>query len=228
MAQKLITPKQTVELYIGAGKIDLRELQEKSFKNNECFFRVFLDRSYNEGNSISDIEKAYSEWLLSDGSKLYDRSYFCNLDLFKFMDSYKFKFDYIEAFRIFEHMEYCSGEIGRLLEACNMISTQNAKLKIIVPNAILLSNMLLKYEVDCIKCDHIDALNKKLIINSEFCNIKADSHASVWTPRLAEEYINSEGTWFISDHNPQIHYAYRNIYMEINCLKKKGECKTVN
>lgn len=209
------------QLYIGSGKVDLKQLDENSYQKDKTFFRVFLDRSYDKGNSIDFIEEAYSEWLLGNESKQYDRSYYCNQDIFKFMDSYKFKFDQIYAYRIFEHMEYCGGEIGRLLEACNILTNENSILQIIVPNSIKLSELLLDYEKNYKNYDTIASLNAKLIINTEFCNIKCDPHGSIWTPKLASEYIESEGTWFIKELQPQIYYAGRNIYMRINCIKNK-------
>ena len=208
--------KKKLFLHIGAGKINLMNL--KKDKNNG--FNVYLDRSYQSKYSIEDIENFMIKWVEGD-NKLLGNHFAISDDIFHFMDTFKFKFNHIEAYRIFEHMEYCSGEIGRLLEACNMLSTEDAELNIIVPNAILLSKLLLHYEKDFKKYNSIESLNTKLIINSEFCNIKCDPHGSIWTPRLAQEYIDSEGTWFISGYQPHQNYANRDIYMLINCMKKE-------
>jgi len=190
-------------LNIGSGKLDL--------KIPTPDFHVHIDRSYGDGiwHPLEFIEKGYIEGC--------GGHYFFPYDIFDFMEHFKFKFDKITANRIFEHMEYCSGEIGRLLEACHTLSKPTTKLDIIVPNAVILSKMLLDYETSSypsIKSDNI-----KLILNSEFNNIRHDPHLSCWSPKLAVEYIESEGTWEVEEIKPQINFAGRDIYMKIICRK---------
>jgi len=151
----------------------------------------------------------------------------CKSDVFDFVEGFPFKFNYIYAERIFEHMEYVGGEIGRLLEGINRASFPDATLEIIVPNAILLSEMIIDYEKNAPNDTIVRQINSKLLINTECVNCKADCHASVWTPRLAKEYIESEGTWKIESMEPEMEFAGRDIYMKIVCKKEtmKGKGK---
>jgi hypothetical protein len=212
--------EKIAELYIGSGKIDLRKLEKNSFNNNKTFFIIFLDRSYKQGNDFLNIEQDYSDWKLSENPE--DQSKFCNLDIFEFMDSFKFKFNYIEANRIFEHMSYVSGEIGRLIEACNVLSTEDATLEIIVPNAISISEMLLDLEKKGSDFSHAEYLNRVLIINTELQNCSPDFHASTLTPRMSKVYIESEGTWNIDKIDEKVSFMNRDIYMKILCSKKRN------
>jgi len=201
-------------LNIGSGKL----YRSDNLDKGNCY--IFLDRSYAKGYhfDIAKIEEEVVEWMDGGG---HSQTIFCGCDVFEFMDNFKFRFDEIYAYRIFEHMEYCSGEIGRLLEACNMLSTENSILDIIVPNALLLADILIKYDKDGI-ANYNEKKNAELIVNSEFNNIKQDPHASVWTSGLAKSYILSEATWKIHDIQEQITYENRNIYMRILCYKNNG------
>lgn len=202
-----------ITLNIGAGKINFEDFQ------NEEDFIVYLDRSYQLGvnGNVYHVEVALNEWK-DDPTKM--NHVCCGCDIFEFMDSFKFKFDHIIAYRIFEHMEYCSGEIGRLLEACNMLSTDDATMDIIVPNAHKLAEMVL--DVEEVDLEHLQLESKKLIINTEFCNVRCDPHLSVWTPKLTEQYIVVEDSWKIREIKEQYPYANRNIYMRIMCYKGEG------
>jgi hypothetical protein len=195
-------------LNIGAGKIN-----GSRYTQYGCV--VHVDQYFREQSSC-DIDEVIS--FFQNGST---GSMMCRSKLFDFIDQFPFKFDVVIAERIFEHMEYTTGEIGRLLEGLNVLTYNTASLEIVVPNAIHLSNMLLNYEANCKDFNKIDSLNAKLIINTEFCNFRADPHVSVWTPELAKEYIESEGTWKVDNIINRFPFAGRDIYMKISCSKKQ-------
>ena len=119
-------------------------------------------------------------------------------------------------------MEYVSGEIGRLLEGLNVLTNSKATLEIVVPNAYKLAKLLIAYE-NGPHLSMIAATNHKLIINTEFCNEQSSPHLSIWTPKLAKEYIESEGTWKVKTINDEYCFAGRDIYMKIVCEKTERE-----
>ena len=202
-------------LNIGAGKLDFTESIKRirREKVDPVNLTINLDRSYSEGSSITELEEAWMN--IPTNVTTVNHNKFCNMDIFEFMDSWKYRFDHVIAYRIFEHMEYCSGEIGRLLEAINMCTVPKGTVDIIVPNAVALSNMLLEYEAhDTLEND------TTLIINSENNNIKLDPHASTWSPKLARQYIGQEGMWDIDTITEYYPYMGRDIYMRIQMKKK--------
>lgn len=207
-------------LNLGAGKVDTE-------RYNTYLATVHVDRNFLNHSSINTVADELNNKLEQKRSgagtdKFTVRpQWFVKSDIFEFVDNFPVKFDTVLAERIFEHLDYTNGEIGRLLEALNMLTFENGKLEIVVPNAILLSKMLLDYE-NSMGDGHIAELKAKLIINTEFCNFKGDPHASVWTPKLAHEYIESEGTWKIDDIVKQISFGGRDIYMKIFCSKVRN------
>ena len=194
---------------MGAGKVDLG----RYIKNGSEDFICNVDRCYSDGLNIGQCEDEYLA-----GEKIV----YCQSDLFNFADSFKFKFDLVICERIFEHMEYLTGEVGRLLEAINTLTFFGAKLEIVVPNALLIAKKLQNLEkwFDGMQYSHSRFMNELLLITSENHNIRLDPHLSTWTPKLAKFYIEREGIFNVELIKPQITFAGRDIYMKIICKKK--------
>jgi len=196
-------------LNIGAGKIDTKRFDK------EHNYVIHIDKSYGvNARTTLDIQNDIS--IVEPCPK---RQVYCGDDIFYFIDNFRFKFDLIIAERVFEHLEYVSGEIGRLLEGLNVLTNDDAKLEIVVPNHLTIAKMLIAYEKNSLKFNHIKSINTKLIINTEMNNIRQDPHLSIWTPVLAKEYIESEGTWKIEEIIDNYFMNGRNIYMKLKCRK---------
>jgi hypothetical protein len=204
-------------LNLGAGKVN-----HGDFLFGDYDFIVHLDRSYqryddNERYMILDeIEKAHIRCLGGEGPIIQ----FAPFDLFDFLDHYKFKFDHINADRIFEHQFYDSGEIGRLLDACNQITTDDATMDIIVPDHLKLAQELIEVEENGYADRPYPFAYHCLLQSTEWMNTRCDPHGSVWTPLTAHYYIESEGgTWAIDKITHDINHKGRDCYMKIECKK---------
>jgi hypothetical protein len=200
--------KQSI-LNIGSGKLSIDSLRNDKDK----VFRVCVDRSYNV-DSCSSIGQMEDVFVGNTPSLRSFNTYYCNLDIFQFLGQYKFKFDKIYAHRIFEHMFYDSGEIGYLLSSLWSVANFNCELEIIVPN--------LNHIVELIqKCEQSGFYYNEnlLLINTELHNSRQDAHGSSWTPILAKQYIEQEGTWRIQEISDHIIFEGRSIYMKILCKR---------
>jgi len=200
-------------LNIGSGAVDINRFRSEDFV-------VHVDSGYSSdvGVPMSVVKDRVDVYVESELNIPF--SILCDCDIFDFVEKFPYKiFNMVIAERIFEHIDYSSGSIGRLLEGLNRITASGATLSIIVPNSIYLAHMLLDYEVDSEKHENKDSLKQKLILNTEFTNTRSDPHCSIWTPTLAREYIESEGTWEIIELIPSINFAGRDCYMKIECKK---------
>lgn len=204
--------QRKILLNLGAGTIDYERFQQMEYTHI-----LHVDKSYDRYGLDQFKEDIQSNQALYQDGFL--NHYMIGADLFEFLDGFKMKIDDVMAERIFEHIEYVNGSIGRLLEALNTITKPTSMLTIVVPNHVLIAKKILYYEKNHSDFNHTQSLNTKLIINTENHNISQDPHLSTWTPTLAREYINSEGTWFVSKIIPQITFAGRDIYMKIICVK---------
>jgi len=210
-------------LNLGAGKVNPNDFID------EYDFVVHLDRSYKRTQDddellsiMEDIERKHIECVGGSGPIIS----FAPFDLFEFLDNYKYKFDHINADRIFEHQFYDSGEIGRLLDACNQITTDDATMTIIVPNHLQLAKELIAIEEGNIAVTKPDTYAPQVYAAhalkqcTEWQNTRCDPHGSVWTPQLASYYIGCEGgTWKIDHIEQDITHKGRSCYMMIECSK---------
>jgi len=201
-------------LDLGSGKWNEELVPSMLNPNNkDSVTIVHVDRCFPEGigknlveiaNMIhDDINESHQDGVVTE--------LFCKSDIFEFLDNFPFKkFDKVICNRFFEHLEWCSGEVGRMIEACNVITKYSANLEFIVPDHDKIARILLKRKLSD---------NDIMIVNTEFCNIRCDPHLTIWTPWLAKKYINAEGTWKIDKIERNYKFAGRDIYMKISCSK---------
>ena len=196
-------------LILGAGKLDIDGVIDFWQDYDHV---VYVDRSYVETATIAEIEHGF----MTEETSIS----FYSGDIFEFLDTFKFMFNIVIAERIFEHMFYDSGEIGRLLDACNQVTTDDGDLTIVVPNANTLSRIL--QNIDQGKSTNQGG--DLLIVNTEFCNTRCDPHGSVWTPELAKIYIEQKegGTWKIESIQEIHEHKGRSVYMQIYCKKPQS------
>jgi SAM-dependent methyltransferase len=200
-------------LNLGGGKID-----EDFIETSKKHMLVNVDQSYKYNhNDPAELIKFHIDVLNNDRAPDDEYTWFIKSDIFDFVDSYPLKFDYIIANRIFEHMFYDSGEIGRLLSACHYLLNDGGIMYIIVPNHEILAQLLINNPMS--EINHTIVNNKLLVLNTEFCNTRVDPHGSIWTPELAKYYIESEGVWKINFIYNEVEWDDRPCYMMIEILK---------
>lgn len=194
------------KLIIGAGHLDPNDLQP--------------------GQDVTCLDSMYSRNFSTRIPHSNFDCHFVSEDMFEFLQTNPKKYDEVIADRIFEHVGYVGDKsIGFLLETLHKATKENAKLKIIVPNAILLCQKMQNLE-DQLRQTRIyprisKILNDILILNTEFTNVGEDPHQSIWTPELATIYIEQEGTWNITRIEEQMTFESRDIYMRIHCIRSQ-------
>lgn len=212
LEEALLDPKTKTILNLGAGKIDY------IFMPKEKQLVVNVDSSYKSSDNVNDIELLHLKFM---DVNTYKNKYikYTSMDLFDFMDSYKYKFDLIIANRIFEHQFYDSGSIGRLSSACHYLLNDDGKMYILVPNHLRYAELIMHVEKEHKTMKHSKFASHVLEINTEFCNTRSDPHGSIWTPELAKFYIESEGVWTIMKMYEDIEWDGRVCYMMMILVK---------
>lgn len=202
-------------LHIGSGKVPHSFLKESVadenyyLKKDSVFYHV--DSSYYNS----------SEGILNYLPQIPNNHIFICDDIFNFLDKSPTTYDFIIANRIFEHMFYDSGQVGRLLSSCYSVMEPSSKMVIIVPNHNLLAKRLIGIEQSLDdKLLTKDVLKDVLLVNTEFCNTRSDPHGSIWTPELAKLYIEQEGVFQIEGIIKSIYWQGRDCYMMIILRKK--------
>lgn len=188
-------------LNIGAGKInDYIEYLDYT-KDKNCFL-VNVDRGYFENQHPNYIETTHSMWLLN---KLENITKYINIDIFEFLERYKYKFDTIIMYRFFEHIQR-----DRLLYFIYLLSTIvkiSGIVDIISPNYYELAQRMLDenvYDKDFDKHD--------ILISTEMFNEKSDPHQNITTPARVEKLFEYENRFKVKEvFNPYL-FDGRKIY----------------
>ena len=212
LREKIVKAKTILNL--GAGKIDNWMLPVK----NQLILNV--DSSYPDCSR--NVEDQEIMKIHEKAMRICDEPHMFNIscDIFDFIDVYPYKFDLIIANRIFEHMFYDAGEVGRLLSGCHSMLADGGILVIMVPDHKKIMEMTLSNPTILTQQNPIIALKQALIINTELCNTRLDPHGSIWTPELANMYIHQEGTFVINDIIHDVMWDDRDCYMIIELYKK--------
>ncbi len=205
-------------LHLGAGKVT------KPF-GKVGQFTVHVDGSYlgveSPEHMIIQAQGSHRQFTKVGVESMMQLEHFIGCDIFEFMDTYCYKFNLIVANRIFEHMFYDAGEIGRLLSACHYMLEDGGELLIMVPNHELIATRLFEIRENITPTPEWFS-SATLLVNTEFCNTRCDPHGSIWSPRLARYYIRSEGVWHVKDIEPQVIWDDRDCYMMIKLNKLRG------
>lgn len=218
-------------LDIGSGKLSRPMLMSSLGGEKVPQIMVNVDRSYDDikhGKShLVDVEGVHLNAIKSLNNSKTIKLCFLSMDIFEFLDTYKYRFDTIVATRIFEHMFFDSGEIGRLLHQCYDLLEADGHLHIIVPNHLVLAKEIMDYDDKMLRewapavGTIITTYESKLLkLNTEFMNTRSDPHGSLWTPQTARNYIGKEGVFEILSIDEKVLWQGRDCYMWIELRKK--------
>ena len=189
-------------LNIAAGKMPYLEDMDTRREGN---FIVNLDLTYYNETEISQVEWNYDR---RPERPQNDIVYYCNEDVFKFLERTIMNFDLIVIYRFLEHVSFT-----QVLYFIYLVSTAvriGGKVDIIVPNYHSLAEMLLDDSTDSPEFEE-----RNILLTTELLNEPSNPHASIWTPQRASYFWEYEGRFKVYDPGIDPHFVYdgRNIYL---------------
>jgi hypothetical protein len=164
-------------LNIGGGKLN-PPLNEYLNIFNNSYFLVNIDKNYYGATSPEYIESNCAD-------VGYNKIYYCNCDIFEFLEKTRIKFGVIFIHRFFEHVTR-----NKLLYFIYLLSTVTDKgsiIDLISPNYQLLAEMLLEEK----PLKDQDFGKNDIILSTEIFNEPEDPHNNITTPdriKLLFEY----------------------------------------
>ena len=189
-------------LNIAAGK------QKPLFLNKlkSIYTLVNLDQSYFTSDTVKLIENHQD--LINNGitTMKSKREFFCNEDIFEFMERTRMSFDLISIYRFLEHIPF-----DRALYFIYLLSTITKKggvIDVIVPDYNILAQMILDEDVSN---PNFEAEN--ILLTTELLNEPGCPHASIWTLARAYKYFELEGRFEIQNFSKSFKFDGRDIYL---------------
>ncbi len=181
-------------LNIAAGKVTPIDLPEN-------YFLINTDTMYYHNTTPDIIEKNWIDWKKS-GKKIY----YCNSDIYEFMERTKIIFDKICIYRFLEHVPM--DKLIYFIYLISTITTKNSTIDVIVPNYETLATMILQ---DDPTDKDFEAHN--ILLTTELLNQPPDPHASIWTPDRMTYFWELEDRFKVKEINNNFDFDGRDIYI---------------
>jgi len=196
-------------LNIAAGKMPVLADMATRFKQGK--FQVNLDLNYYNKTEISQVEWNYQHRSHNLQS---DMVYYCNEDVFKFLERTVMNFDVIAIYRFLEHVSFT-----QILYFIYLVSTAvriDGIVDVIVPNYHSLAEMLLDDTTDSPEFEE-----RNILLTTELLNEPSNPHASIWTPQRASYFWEFEGRFTVDEKTIDPHFVYdgRNIYLRFQAKR---------
>lgn len=198
-------------LNIAAGKMDPILSDEDIQKS---LFIIHLDRNYLNPWTCRDLELEFAEWSRKL-SKVDDKAYRCNHDIFDFLEKTIMTFDLITIYRFMEHVPL--SKLLYFIYILSSVTNPGCKVDCIVPNVELLARRIINEKVFDQSFPSED-----IITTTELVNEPYDPHASLWTPLRAKYYFELEKRFEVPTNQIVTPYEFdgRNIYMRFTAIRK--------
>lgn len=191
-------------LNIGAGKKDSISEHFNYTSDMDCFM-VDIDKSYFDSQCPIHIESTHSKWLSNKDLKNRLICLNSNLDIFEFLERYKYKFSVITMYRFFEHISR-----DKLLYFIYLLSTSievGGIVDVICPDYQLLAQHILNedpYDEDFEKHD--------IVVSTELFNEVSDPHQNITTPDRLKKLFEFEGRFKLDEEFKPYLFDGRRIY----------------
>jgi hypothetical protein len=184
-------------LNIAAGKFKPIELKSP-------YLLLNVDTMYYEPTEKpGDAEYGIQTWKKPDDCVFYTKE-----DAFRFMENTIINdFDLITIYRFLEHVSFT--QVEYFIYLLSTVTQPGAKVDVIVPNYMLLANMILKDDPFTDK----DFAANNILLTTELLNEPSCPHASIWTPNRAAYYFELEKRFKIIEMNYSYKFDGRDIYL---------------
>jgi hypothetical protein len=160
-------------LNIAAGKVlPLPFKNYITYKDLPGMITVNIDKYYFADKSIVDVDKIDE---IATNSDYVNRNedYYCNTDIFKYMERTRLFYDRICIYRFLEHVKM--RDVPYFIYLVSNVLLAGGTADIIVPDYKKLASMLIIEKIE----ENFEAGN--ILLTTEILNEPFDPHASIWT-----------------------------------------------
>jgi len=172
--------------------------------NKDKDILVNLDQTYFSEDHVEDIEMIHSkDFNLPLPSKIF----YCNEDIYNFLERYKYTFDKIVMYRFLEHVPKVKVlYFLYILSTCLKIG---GTVEVIVPDCKCLASRILSEDVNDKNFEADDIITTFELLNEPFC-----PHASLWHADRAKYFFELEGRFKVTDIETRYEFDGRDIYLK--------------
>jgi hypothetical protein len=198
-------------LNIAAGKILPLPFKDYiTYKDVQGLITVNIDKYYFEDKSVlyvDEIDELIANRNLSNSSD----DFYCNTDIFKYMERTRLFYDRVCIYRFLEHVRM--RDVPYFIYLVSNVLLAGGTVDIIVPDFQKLANMLSIEKIDT----RFEANN--ILLTTEILNEPEDPHASIWTADRIKYFWELEGRFNVEVVEP-FTLDNRDIYLRAVVRRK--------
>jgi len=191
-------------LNIAAGKVlPLPFKNYITYKDLPGMITVNIDKYYFADKSIVDVDKI-DEIVINSDYINRNENYYCNTDIFKYMERTRLFYDRVCIYRFLEHVRM--RDVPYFIYLVSNVLLADGTVDIIVPNYSELARMLYNEVID----KDFEAHN--ILLTTELLNEPEDPHTSIWTVDRIKYFWELEKRFKVQVIEP-FTLDCRNIYL---------------
>lgn len=197
-------------LNIAAGKLLPLPFKGHITYENTPILTVNIDKFYFTDKSLKLAEEIDELIPIKD---LYSTSenYYCNTDIFSYMERTKLFYERVCIYRFLEHVKM--RDVPYFIYLVSNVLLSGGTVDIIVPDYRKLANMLVTERID----EKFEANN--ILLTTELLNEPFDPHASIWTAERIEYFWELENRFKVEVIEP-FTLDNRDIYLRAVIRRK--------
>lgn len=174
---------------------------------------VNVDKRYFNEIRISDLENIHKHKFYTDYGN-YEHTFYCNHDIYEFINNYVYTFDRIAMYRFLEHVP--KDTVLYFIYLLSTVAKIGGTVDVIVPDCELLAKRILEEDVNAPNFEAED-----IITTYELLNEAASPHVSLWSEQRAKYFFELEGRFKITKVEKSFDFDGRDIYLRFEAVRIK-------
>lgn len=180
-------------------------------------YEVNVDTGHYSELTPSTVEERISVWEMDPNR--FDKTAYCNADVFEFMERTTIRFDRAVIYRFLEHVSFT--QVLYFIYLVSTVTVKDAFVDVIVPNYEILARRILNetsfFGQGNSTVSHFKEYqgfeNWNVELTTEILNEPSCPHASIWTPMRASLFWELEKRFKVLNVEPNFRFDGRSIYM---------------
>ena len=170
------------------------------------YFLLNLDQIYLGEANVGDVRLNHFKFLKEKWDGQQSQTYYCNYDVYQFLERYDLPFDLISIYRFLEHVP--KSNVLYFIYLLSTCTTKGSMLDIIVPDCKKVAQRII--DEDPFKPGFE---SEDIITTYEMVNDMPSPHLSIWTKDRLKYFFELEGRFRIVTISENYKFDGRDIYL---------------
>lgn len=190
-------------LNLGAGKMKPLDIDKNlnDLERSEYYYLINLDQGYPDDICESHIQEIYVRQLSEN------REYYCNMDMFDYLNKTLQTFDQVCMYRVLEHISFT--QVEYFIYLLSTVMKAGSHVDIVVPDIRKLSQLV----IEKLHPQDPDFRYWYTLLTTEIVNEVYDPHKSIWSAEMIKYFWELEKRFKVNSLVEDYEFDGRDIYI---------------